>query len=554
MLRTNGETRETEERGAAVYFLAVAAIWFLYILGYAAFTYSREAAALGVFSTVFETILDLFACAAAALFARRYAGWVRIAFVLISVASLGMALTDIVWGLLINVMGDMAPSGYLDLGFRIPFLVTTLSWLAFWCVLLFRKSGQAVSPQGTLVMVGVSAVIVGAFLLTYIPLLSVETPNYVHAFVLLYASVELVALVVFICCAILKTWEFPPLIGAGFILFVATDFVLNSTELTGELAPNDWTEIPWVLAETCIAVGILAFHQDIRRRALAVPGQAARREMYSHNMMSILAASGVFSGAVLAAFLFSGRVETTIFAIMVLVGFVVIAANRLSLLHGEAIRAAVGDPEHGTSEGAIVHKRVLQAFGSYQAVSAIRTTIQGLRGSAVRVGEGFTFRTSDTWQEATQRTLFFAMPYRKPWSDQVFSEVCRGASAAGWIVNRADHRFGHHDLLMNIWVEMCRSEIIVADITEETPNVLYEIGIAHAIGKPVILLLQEGGVIPFDLSVQRTIFYSMGKPRRRSELRNAVQALLVALDEGRGGEIKPTSVNQLHTVVAPPSA
>ncbi|MDI6736378.1 MAG: ATP-binding protein [bacterium] len=40
--------------------------------------------------------------------------------------------------------------------------------------------------------------------------------------------------------------------------------------------------------------------------------------------------------------------------------------------------------------------------------------------------------------------------------------------------------------------EMARADLVVADVSQPRPNVFYEIGLAHAMGKPVILLLEEG--------------------------------------------------------------
>lgn len=52
-----------------------------------------------------------------------------------------------------------------------------------------------------------------------------------------------------------------------------------------------------------------------------------------------------------------------------------------------------------------------------------------------------------------------------------------------------------------------RSRIIVADCTGKNANVFYEIGIAHAIGREVILITQSMNDIPFDLRHLRAIPY-----------------------------------------------
>lgn len=53
------------------------------------------------------------------------------------------------------------------------------------------------------------------------------------------------------------------------------------------------------------------------------------------------------------------------------------------------------------------------------------------------------------------------------------------------------------------------STIIIADITPDNPNVFYEVGYAHALNKPTILLCEKSirHKLPFDVSGFRTIFY-----------------------------------------------
>jgi nucleoside 2-deoxyribosyltransferase len=52
------------------------------------------------------------------------------------------------------------------------------------------------------------------------------------------------------------------------------------------------------------------------------------------------------------------------------------------------------------------------------------------------------------------------------------------------------------------------ADYIIADLTEQNPNVYYELGLAHATGKPIILITQNIGKLPFDLRHQRVIEYS----------------------------------------------
>jgi len=61
--------------------------------------------------------------------------------------------------------------------------------------------------------------------------------------------------------------------------------------------------------------------------------------------------------------------------------------------------------------------------------------------------------------------------------------------------------------MADIWEAICAARIIVADCTGRNPNVFYEAGLAHTVGKPVVLLTQNKDDIPFDLRHIRYIDY-----------------------------------------------
>lgn len=62
-------------------------------------------------------------------------------------------------------------------------------------------------------------------------------------------------------------------------------------------------------------------------------------------------------------------------------------------------------------------------------------------------------------------------------------------------------------LLTHIITSILQSNIIIANINGRNPNVFYELGICHAIGKSVILILQSKKELPFDVINKNIIFY-----------------------------------------------
>ena len=64
------------------------------------------------------------------------------------------------------------------------------------------------------------------------------------------------------------------------------------------------------------------------------------------------------------------------------------------------------------------------------------------------------------------------------------------------------------NIVEDIWKALLTSQYVVADVTGKNSNVYYELGIAHTLGKKVILLTQEISDIPFDTRHLRHIVYS----------------------------------------------
>lgn len=72
--------------------------------------------------------------------------------------------------------------------------------------------------------------------------------------------------------------------------------------------------------------------------------------------------------------------------------------------------------------------------------------------------------------------------------------------------------------------EIEASEFLIADLTHERPNVYYEIGHAHALGKRVILYRKEGTKLHFDVAHRNCPEYKNTTALKR-KLRNRLEAL-----------------------------
>jgi hypothetical protein len=98
---------------------------------------------------------------------------------------------------------------------------------------------------------------------------------------------------------------------------------------------------------------------------------------------------------------------------------------------------------------------------------------------------------------------FLAMPYGPPWFAEVRDAIRRTAGAAGYDFDIAADVSRPGDIVHQVWTSIRRAEVTIADLTGLNPNVMYEVGIAHAIGKEVILITQAPGTLPFDIRGKR---------------------------------------------------
>jgi hypothetical protein len=109
---------------------------------------------------------------------------------------------------------------------------------------------------------------------------------------------------------------------------------------------------------------------------------------------------------------------------------------------------------------------------------------------------------------------FVLMPFADVRNVQaIFRQHVRPAiERCGLRCERADDIYDISGVMQSVWEGINRARLIVADLTERNANVFYELGIAHTLGKPVIMLTQDIDHVPFDLRHLRCIVYAYTPP------------------------------------------
>ncbi len=106
-----------------------------------------------------------------------------------------------------------------------------------------------------------------------------------------------------------------------------------------------------------------------------------------------------------------------------------------------------------------------------------------------------------------QTDLFVLMPFTDFLRPVYEDHICTVAKRHHLSISRADDVFTTEAIVEGIWKAICGCKIVIADCTGRNPNVFYEIGIAHTIGRPTILITQNIDDVPFDLRHLRCIRY-----------------------------------------------
>ena len=119
-------------------------------------------------------------------------------------------------------------------------------------------------------------------------------------------------------------------------------------------------------------------------------------------------------------------------------------------------------------------------------------------------------------------TCFVMMPFGQ-WYDRYYQEIYIPAIRdAGFEPIRADELFSTGSVVEQIWEQIEKSKVLLAEVTDKNPNVFYELGLAHAARKPVVFTSGKLDDVPFDLRHLRVIVYDVREPQWADKLQRLI--------------------------------
>ncbi len=147
------------------------------------------------------------------------------------------------------------------------------------------------------------------------------------------------------------------------------------------------------------------------------------------------------------------------------------------------------------------------------ALAEAKSSVRSLRKAILRRQEkDYDAFTAHRGEVLTNRKLCFVMIPFKPEFNPAYAAIRRAVRSKGLKCVRSKDVFNTRAVILDIWENMRKSIVCIADASPpNNPNVFYEIGMAHALPKRVVLISRElkppEEKYPFDINYVRCIFY-----------------------------------------------
>ena len=98
----------------------------------------------------------------------------------------------------------------------------------------------------------------------------------------------------------------------------------------------------------------------------------------------------------------------------------------------------------------------------------------------------------------------------------------------GYSLTRADHINESGMITSQIIDQIVDSSLVIADLSDNNPNVFYELAIRHIVQKPYIHMIKSGQDIPFDITGMRAIYFNVdleSAHKAKEDLHNQIKSI-----------------------------
>ena len=135
----------------------------------------------------------------------------------------------------------------------------------------------------------------------------------------------------------------------------------------------------------------------------------------------------------------------------------------------------------------------------------------------------------DEWPPVSKcHDIAIMMPFSAEFGN-VYKAIIAACDSAQATHIRVDKIYKPSKIANDIFAAIARSRLVICDLTDRNPNVLYEAGLAHALNAEVIMLTQNGDDVPFDLRHFRFFTYlnnGEGLQKLQADLKRIIRECL----------------------------
>jgi nucleoside 2-deoxyribosyltransferase len=120
------------------------------------------------------------------------------------------------------------------------------------------------------------------------------------------------------------------------------------------------------------------------------------------------------------------------------------------------------------------------------------------------------------------------MPFAAEFDDVFLVAMTHAAESIGATCKRVDHEDFSGDIVQEIKSLIQQSAAVIVDLTGARPNVLYELGYAEGLGKPIVNICSSPlAALPFDVRNWNVLAYTAGQTYKlREPLARRLQAVV----------------------------
>jgi hypothetical protein len=335
--------------------------------------------------------------------------------------------------------------------------------------------------------------------------------------------------------AVISGFEFLMLVAGLIAVLLKQSPALNMTligtslVLASDLAYSDYDvpygiEALWMFGQLLLLAALKEFSGQPQKTENV---QEAGKGRSSLSALLILLSLGGLLLAVVVGFLPIHRVWKSFYAVLFVVALVVIEVwltdrfdETVKYLKNHAkhlMRNRLAGEDWKSADTRIY--AALQSTGLGGYLDFLDASARRLRKEVIFLGPEKLFPPSITDPaDSGTRSCFLVMPFSYAWSNDVHKILAGACKALSVQAVRGDDVFTPTDILVDIWKSLNAADFVIADITGRNPNVLYELGIAHTLAKPVLIISRNAGDIPIDLSTRRVILYGQNEENWQADL------------------------------------